>query len=471
MTAGNGRHGWKPLLALISLALSGLLWLNGLAESLSRPSVGGDLNLRQLELASLARQELPPGLGPLLAGADPDRALQQALADSLNSSAEAGRRPAADLRLELALLQRRRGDLNASRSLLQELLKDADDPAAARYGPLARQLLAANPGASAPHRTTPGQAWSDQRPILQLWICEAAESNGGAQRCGGAAVTRRAASQLLAVTLVPALVLLLGIGLLLQQLWLHWRGRAAMPAPLLGPPLQGLDAVLLIAGGFVVIGELLTPLLVTPLLGALLQTLAVASPLREGITVLAMYLALMAGPLLILMLMLRGLGPAPEGGWLQYRWQPLSAATGRALQALLLVLPLVSLVGWLQGQIWNDPGGSNPLLDLVLRSHQPAALACFAFTAVVLAPLFEETIFRGVLLPVAARELGALWGIVLSALVFAVAHLSLGELPPLFMLGLGLGWLRWRNGSLGSCVLMHALWNGLTFTNLVILGS
>jgi hypothetical protein len=134
VTAGNGRQGWKPLLALISLALSGLLWLNGLAESLSRPSVGGDVNLRQLELASLARQELPPGLGPLLAGADPDRALQQALADSLNSSAEAGRRPAADLRLELALLQRRRGDLNASRSLLQELLNDADDPAAARYG-------------------------------------------------------------------------------------------------------------------------------------------------------------------------------------------------------------------------------------------------------------------------------------------------------------------------------------------------
>ena len=29
------------------------------------------------------------------------------------------------------------------------------------------------------------------------------------------------------------------------------------------------------------------------------------------------------------------------------------------------------------------------------------ALACFGLTAVVLAPLFEETIFRGVLLPVA----------------------------------------------------------------------
>jgi membrane protease YdiL (CAAX protease family) len=284
-------------------------------------------------------------------------------------------------------------------------------------------------------------------------------------------LARRAASQLLAVTLVPALVLLVGIALLLRQLWLMWRGRLPGAPPLQGPPLQGLDAVLLIAGGFVVIGELLTPLLVTPLLTDLLHALAITSPLKEGITVLAMYAALMAGPLVILALMLRGLGPGPEGGWLHYRWRPLPLSAGRALQGLLLVLPLVSLVGWLQGQLWDDPGGSNPLLDLVLRSQQPAALACFALTAVVLAPLFEETIFRGVLLPVVGRELGPQWGVVISAAVFAVAHLSLGELPPLLMLGLGLGWLRWRTGSLGSCVLMHALWNGLTFSNLVILGS
>jgi len=55
--------------------------------------------------------------------------------------------------------------------------------------------------------------------------------------------------------------------------------------------------------------------------------------------------------------------------------------------------------------------------------------------------------------------------------VFAVAHLSLGELPPLLMLGLGLGWLRWNGGRLSSCVLMHGLWNGLTFANLLILGG
>ena len=70
----------------------------------------------------------------------------------------------------------------------------------------------------------------------------------------------------------------------------------------------------------------------------------------------------------------------------------------------------------------------------------------------------------------AARQLGPRWGVLISAAVFAVAHLSLGELLPLLVLGLGLGWLRWSGGRLGSCVLMHALWNGLTFSNLVLLG-
>ena len=55
--------------------------------------------------------------------------------------------------------------------------------------------------------------------------------------------------------------------------------------------------------------------------------------------------------------------------------------------------------------------------------------------------------------------------VLVSAAVFAMAHLSLNELTPLFVLGLGLGWLRWRTGRLACSVLMHALWNGLTFVN------
>ena len=88
----------------------------------------------------------------------------------------------------------------------------------------------------------------------------------------------------------------------------------------------------------------------------------------------------------------------------------------------------------------------------------------------MLAPLFEEVIFRGALLPVLAKTFGNTWGIVISAFAFALAHLSVGELPPLVVLGVGLALLRLTSGRLFPCVLMHALWNGITFTNLLLIG-
>ena len=136
-----------------------------------------------------------------------------------------------------------------------------------------------------------------------------------------------------------------------------------------------------------------------------------------------------------------------------------------------MVMPPVVLTSWLVSRVIGDQGGSNPLLEIVLTSNSSLALFLLATTAVVLAPLFEETIFRGVLLPVLGRSLGRAGAVMVSALVFAVAHLSLGELPPLLVLGLGLGLLRLSTGRLLPCVVMHALWNGVTFLNLLLLGS
>ena len=468
MTAGGGRPessdrppGWKVAVALVSLAISLLLWLNGLVTSLDRPSVGHDLNRRQLELAVLAAPQLPPSIRSLLAGAEPLNALELELERQRTSLEEQGTPPPANLLLEQALLDLRQQP-RAARSLLRQV--------AGGGGP--EQAIAAALLQEQPLQPSEARRLSEelhQGPLLQQWSCASLVGSGSS--CGDQQAASRATIQLVAVTVLPVLTLLVGVSLLGRELWLRWRRGSGAMALLMGPNLSALDVVLLVAGGFVVVGELLTPLLVAPLLEAGLGNLALAPALRQGLSVVGLYLALMAGPLMILWLMLRGQVPAPQGGWLQFRLQPLGTSFRRAFKTFLMVLPLVSLVGWLQGQIWGDPGGSNPLLELVLNSRNLPALACFAFTAVVLAPLFEETIFRGVLLPVAARELGSGWGVVISAAVFAIAHLSLGELPPLFVLGLGLGWLRLSSGRLGASVLMHALWNALTFSNLVLLGS
>ncbi len=454
--SGGAFGGWKGLLALISLGLCALLWITGLQQSLERPSVNDALGLRQLELAVRAEAQVPPALARSL-GAEQAR---EALAKELRKGveAEAGP-PQPDRILELALLEQGSARLERLQALapqvppeqraLVEALAQSGQPA---LGPQQQDLLLA--------------PWSAS-PLTRELACQQLASDPSGCIDPGAA--RLALSRWLAVSVGPVLLLVVGTALLVRELWRRWRRTAPPLPPLQGPPLGLVDVTLLIAGGFVVLGELVVPLLLVPLVQGLLAPLAGRPALGQGLQVLLLYGGLMVAPLLILQGFLRPLGQAPAGGWLQWRWAPVGSALGLALGHVLMVLPAVALSGWLIDWLWSSSSGSNPLLELVLTTGDPWALAVLALTATVLAPLFEETLFRGVLLPVLGQQWGRGWGVVVSALTFGLAHLSLGELTPLVVLGLALGWLRLRSGRLAPCVLMHGLWNGLTFLNLVLL--
>ena len=453
---------WKRILALLALLFSGWLWIVGLVESLERPSVMDALSLRQLELATLAAEVVAPSLRPALIGEDPRAELAGELERQMVASELP---PPAAQRLELALLRRSApaGSAPAAERQLRELVEMVDAPRrplivalrdGRRHSPQEQSLLL--------------EPWKPS-PMLRQLVCEQLGGPEGA--CPAATGSRRLLLTLLGVSVLPVVLVGAGVLLLLRQVWLRLRGRGPTPPPLRGPPLSPLDVTLLIAGGFVILGEVVVPELVRLPLDPAIRALGVSPALAQGLEVLALYLGLMAAPLLILSRMLPSALPRPEGGWLQWHLRPPTTAFGEALLTLLMVMPLVALSGWLVEGIWGDPGGSNPMLDLVMTSADPRAVVCFGLTAIVLAPLFAETLFRGVLLPVVGRYLGGGRAVLVSAAVFAAAHLSLGEIVPLFVLALGLGWLRWQSGRLLPCVLMHALWNGLTFLNLLLLAG
>ena len=79
----------------------------------------------------------------------------------------------------------------------------------------------------------------------------------------------------------------------------------------------------------------------------------------------------------------------------------------------------------------------------------------------VMAPIAEETFFRGFVFTGISQRFGFWWGAGISAILFAVAHAQLGALIPVFVLGLFLAWLYSRTQSLWSCILAHFLYNGL----------
>jgi membrane protease YdiL (CAAX protease family) len=456
------------------LSLSVLLWFSGLRESLSRPSVVGALDLRQLELSVLAAETLPPSLRPALVGDDPRGLLRETLERRQRESTTPT--PAAE-RLALALLP------PAPEAATPPTAALSTAPSAApTAAPTLREisglvnserrplLEALERGATVPPsaRDALVAPWGDTSLVAQL-SCE--RLGGPASTCPAQRLAPWLIPRLLALTVLPTLLLLAGAGLLTRQLWLLWRRRLPAPPPLVGPPLTLADVTLVIAGGFVLLGEVVLPSLTQLGLSGMLASWPLSVSTRQGLEVLATYLTLMVAPLGLLAVLVPRQPPQPAGGWLQWGWRPPGAVTGPALRMVLMVLPLVALASWLLQAVWSDPGGTNPLLDMVLGTSDPWALVSFAFTAVVLAPLFEETLFRGVLLPVVGRQLGPPAAVVISALIFAIAHLSLAELVPLSVLGVGLGLLRWQTGRLAACVCLHALWNGFTFFNLLLLAG
>jgi uncharacterized protein len=82
---------------------------------------------------------------------------------------------------------------------------------------------------------------------------------------------------------------------------------------------------------------------------------------------------------------------------------------------------------------------------------------------VVLAPVIEELIFRGVIFSGFQKNYAPFWAIFFSALLFALFHLNPWQLGPTFLLGLLLGLVRLRTGSLLAAIFTHALHNGMIF--------
>ncbi|MEK7778088.1 MAG: CPBP family intramembrane glutamic endopeptidase [Chloroflexota bacterium] len=102
-----------------------------------------------------------------------------------------------------------------------------------------------------------------------------------------------------------------------------------------------------------------------------------------------------------------------------------------------------------------------PIPDELMKTY-PERIAAFVLIVVV-APVAEESFFRGFLLPVLADRWGFWVGASFVSVLFAMAHLAPGVLLPAFVSGLLLAWLYRRTGSLWNCCLAHAAQNALAF--------
>jgi len=88
----------------------------------------------------------------------------------------------------------------------------------------------------------------------------------------------------------------------------------------------------------------------------------------------------------------------------------------------------------------------------------------FAFLAVAIAaPLLEEILFRGIILEGFLKNYDPWKAIIWSAVIFGLVHLNPYQFIVAFLIGVIMGWIYWKTGSLWLCIIIHFVNNSFGF--------
>lgn len=116
--------------------------------------------------------------------------------------------------------------------------------------------------------------------------------------------------------------------------------------------------------------------------------------------------------------------------------------------------------------------GISPTLQeavLLFTSATPMWMRIYMLLlGVVVAPVVEEMLFRGILLPTLGRRIGLLPAVVATSLLFAAMHMHLGSFFSLFLLALAFSGAYLLTRSLLTPMIMHATFNAVSLGLLLI---
>ncbi|PAN12250.2 hypothetical protein PAHAL_2G263100 [Panicum hallii] len=152
-----------------------------------------------------------------------------------------------------------------------------------------------------------------------------------------------------------------------------------------------------------------------------------------------------------------------QNGWLLW------AGVGLFVAVISIALAGAAMT-YLNGETPERETDSLVLLLPLIGSSTTSTAFLVGITG-VLAPLLEETVFRGFLMMSLTKWFPTPVCVLVSAAVFALAHLTPGQFPQLFLLGVTLGFSYAQTRNLLTPITIHAFWNSgvillLTFLQL-----
>jgi membrane protease YdiL (CAAX protease family) len=173
------------------------------------------------------------------------------------------------------------------------------------------------------------------------------------------------------------------------------------------------------------------------------------------------HLTVCAG-LLLYLFQVRGLNPAELFGLQHLHWRSLALTLGAFTLIILISVNVVSsiTVTWMQN-FWPDLDPQETV-KAFQQSDGIGFKILVIFMAVVIAPLAEETLFRGFVYGVLKRYTDAPFAALSSSLMFAIIHMHVGSLLPLWVLAVLFCLAYEITGCLLVPMLLHAIFNAVS---------
>ena len=123
---------------------------------------------------------------------------------------------------------------------------------------------------------------------------------------------------------------------------------------------------------------------------------------------------------------------------------------------IVLLDPLINLI---PGAEWF-----SEMIEQSLQRDWPTFIS-----VVLIAPIFEEFILRGIVLEGFLKNYDPKKAIIQSSLIFGVLHFNPWQFVGAFLMGLLLGWVYYRTRSLIPCIFIHLLNNLISFLGFMYL--
>lgn len=158
----------------------------------------------------------------------------------------------------------------------------------------------------------------------------------------------------------------------------------------------------------------------------------------------------------IVVTMWRGNGPRRDLGftfnWSDVRWGILAGLIGLVVAGIAAALTMAVF-----GE-FNSAAGEAA--ELLIAQSGPIAWVIFGLLIMIGAPIAEELAFRGLMFSALLKRGMKPWlVIVITSALFAVFHIEPTRIFLLFVIGLVLGFVRYRTNSIGSAIVAHAVIN------------